>query len=67
LYVHGSDFVWGRTTVSYAGITDIQATVYSTDQLAFTVPADATESSRVTVSTPSGESTSAAVFRLVPE
>jgi hypothetical protein len=67
LYVHGSDFVSGHTTVSYAGISDIQPTVYSADQLAFTIPPDATESSSVTVSTPSGDSTSTAVFRLVPE
>jgi hypothetical protein len=67
LYVHGSDFVSGHTTVSYAGITDIQPTVYSADQLAFTVPPDATESSKVTVTTPSGEWTSTAVFRLTAE
>ena len=62
VYVFGSNFVGGQTTVSMGGKSLIGVNVYGPDQLGFTVPDTATGASNITVTTPNGSATSTQVF-----
>jgi hypothetical protein len=63
VYVHGTNFVSGQTTIAMGGITGIKAgAVYNPTQLAFTVPAGATGTTPVTVTTPYGSATSSQLY-----
>jgi hypothetical protein len=54
VYVHGSGFLEGQTTITIGGIGNVQASVYGSKQLGFTVPIGATGVSVITVTTPYG-------------
>jgi hypothetical protein len=59
VYVHGSGFVAGSTTISVGGISNIDAHVYADSQLGFTLPDGASGTTFVSVTTPNGTATSA--------
>lgn len=54
VYVFGSGFVYNATTITFAGLTNIRASVYGPDQLGFTIPEGAFGSSSIRVTTPNG-------------
>ena len=58
VYVGGTGFVGDQTTVSIGGITGISAYVYAPTQLGFTVPAGASGTTPITVTTPFGSASS---------
>jgi hypothetical protein len=62
VYVFGSNFVTGQTTVSVGGVSGISASVYGADQLGFAIPSGAAGVSRVIVTSPNGSATSEQMF-----
>ncbi len=64
--VHGTNFVFGQTTITMGGVAGIAANVYSPTELGFRVPATAVGSTTVQVVTPNGETTTTDVFTVGP-
>lgn len=64
VYVSGTNFVWGQTTVEIAGVAGITAAIYGPNSLGFTVPSGASGSSPITVTTPFGTAISAASYTI---
>ena len=62
VYVSGSGFVEGVTTVSVGGVEGVPTQFYDTDQIGFTVPAGATGSGPVEVVTGEQRALSTSVF-----
>jgi hypothetical protein len=62
VYVYGENFMFGQTTVSVGGVSNIAATVYGPDQLGFRVPIGAAGTDPVTITTPNGASASQTIF-----
>jgi hypothetical protein len=62
VYVYGTNFVGGQTTVTMGGTSLISTVVYSPSSLGFTVPTGATGTTSIIVTTPNGVATSAQTY-----
>jgi hypothetical protein len=62
IYVGGTGFVAGQTTIAVGGVSGISAFVYSSTQLGFTLPDSAVGTSPITVTTPFGSSSSSELY-----
>jgi hypothetical protein len=62
VYVTGSNFVNGNTTISFSGISGIVATVYSPTSLGFAIPPGAAGTKAISVTTPNGSATTLQQF-----
>ena len=62
VYVGGTGFVTGQTTIAVGGVSGISAFVYGSTQLGFTVPDGATGASPITVTTPFGSASSSEFY-----
>ena len=62
VYVTGTNFVNGNTTITFSGISGIASTVYSPTSLGFTIPSGALGTKTITVTTPNGSATTLQQF-----
>jgi len=62
VYVTGTNFVNGSTTITFSGISGIAATVYGPTSLGFRIPSGATGTKTITVNTPNGSATTSQQF-----
>jgi hypothetical protein len=62
VYVYGTNFVSGQTTISMGGVTSIPTSVGAPTGLGFAVPTGATGSGPITVVTPNGSASSSEIF-----
>ena len=62
VYVYGSNFVSGQTTISMGGVSSIPTTLYDSSSLGFTVPLGAAGTTNIVVTSPNGSATSTQTF-----